>query len=88
MLVLSRRQGETIVVGDNITVTILAVNGDRVKIGVVAPAEVPVHREEIYQRIDDCSKPSHSRFTPGKVYAASPLLSSRATVFSSVPCSS
>ena len=55
MLVLSRRQGETIVIGDNITVTILAVNGDRVKIGVVAPAEVPVHREEIYQRIGNGS---------------------------------
>ena len=55
MLVLSRRQGETIVIGDNITVTILAVNGDRVKIGVVAPAEVPVHRDEIYQKIESCS---------------------------------
>ena len=55
MLVLSRKRGEAIVIGNGITVTILATGGDRVKIGVVAPAEVPVHREEIYQRIEDRS---------------------------------
>ncbi len=55
MLVLSRKRGETIVIGNGITVSVLAVNGDRVKLGVVAPAEVPVHREEIYQTIEDCS---------------------------------
>jgi carbon storage regulator len=55
MLVLSRRQGETIVIGDGITVTVLAVDGGRVKLGIVAPAEVPVHREEVYQKIEDCS---------------------------------
>ena len=54
MLVLSRRQGESIVIGDNITVTIMAVAGGRVKIGVSAPAEVPVHRDEVYQRIENC----------------------------------
>ena len=54
MLVLSRKQGEAIVVGDTITITILAVDGGRVKLGVVAPAEVPVHREEIHQKIGDC----------------------------------
>lgn len=51
MLALSRKRGETIVIGDGITVTVLAVDGDRVKLGVVAPAEVPVHREEVYHRI-------------------------------------
>jgi carbon storage regulator len=55
MLVLSRKLGETIVIGNGITVKVLAVNGDRVKLGVVAPAEVPVHREEIYQKIGDYS---------------------------------
>ena len=55
MLVLSRKRGEAIVIGNGITVTVLAVDGDRVKLGVVAPAEVPVHREEVYQRIGDCS---------------------------------
>jgi carbon storage regulator len=55
MLVLSRRQGEGIVIGDGIMVTVLATEGGRVKLGIVAPAEVPVHREEVYQRIGDCS---------------------------------
>ena len=53
MLVLSRKRGEAIVIGSGITVTVLAVDGDRVKLGVVAPVEVPVHREEVYQRIGD-----------------------------------
>jgi carbon storage regulator len=47
MLVLSRRNGEAIVIGDGITVTVLAVESNRVKLGVVAPPEVPIHREEI-----------------------------------------
>ena len=55
MLVLSRKRKETIVIGSGITVTVLAVDGDRVKLGIVAPAEVPVHREEVYQRIGNCS---------------------------------
>jgi carbon storage regulator len=49
MLVLSRRHGEAIVVGDGITVTVLAVQGGRVKLGVVAAAEVPIHRQEIHE---------------------------------------
>ena len=55
MLVLSRKCGEVLVIGNDITVTVLAVDGDRVKLGVVAPAEVPVHREEVYQRIGNRS---------------------------------
>lgn len=57
MLVLSRKRNEAIVIGNGITVTVLAVDGDRVKLGIVAPAEVPVHREEVYQRIGN---PSYS----------------------------
>ena len=60
MLVLSRKLGESLVIGDGITVTVLATNGGRVKLGVVAPAEVPVHRDEIHRRIEDC--PPSRRF--------------------------
>lgn len=52
MLVLSRKRGESITIGNGVTITVLSVHGDRVKIGVVAPAEVPVHRQEIYERIE------------------------------------
>jgi carbon storage regulator len=51
MLILTRRVGETLVVGDNVTVTVLGVKGNQVRIGVNAPRDVSVHREEIYQRI-------------------------------------
>ena len=51
MLILTRRTGEKIMIGSNITVTILGVQGDQVRIGVDAPSDVAVHREEIYERI-------------------------------------
>jgi len=60
MLVLSCKCGKGIVIGDGITVTVLATNGDRVKLGIMAPVEVPIHREEIYRRIGDC--PAALRF--------------------------
>ena len=51
MLILTRRMGETLMISDEVTVTLYGIYGNQVKIGIHAPAEVAVHREEIYERI-------------------------------------
>ena len=59
MLILTRRVGETIMIGNDVTVTVLAVKGNQVRVGINAPKTVAVHREEIYERIQ------RERSTPG-----------------------
>ena len=56
MLILTRRVGETLMIGDEVTVTVLGVKGNQVRIGVNAPKDVSVHREEIYERIKNEQK--------------------------------
>lgn len=61
MLILTRRVGETLMVGDDITVTVLGVKGNQVRLGVNAPKDVAVHREEIYLRIQGEQSPDESQ---------------------------
>jgi carbon storage regulator len=64
MLILTRKVGESINIGDDITITILGVSGQQVRIGINAPKDVAVHREEIYQRIQAGLTAPDKRETP------------------------
>lgn len=69
MLILTRRVGETLMIGDQVTVTVLGVKGNQVRIGITAPKDVAVHREEIYQRIKqehDASVAAHAGESPAE----------------------
>lgn len=70
MLILTRRVGETLMVGDEVTVTVLGVKGNQVRIGVNAPKDVPVHREEIYERIK--REDHHTTNASGQTVPATP----------------
>ena len=61
MLILSRRTDESIVIGDDVTITILSVKGKQVRIGITAPSDVSVHREEIYERIQSGDSETESK---------------------------
>jgi carbon storage regulator len=68
MLILTRRVGETLMIGDEVTVTVLGVKGNQVRIGVNAPRDVAVHREEIYERIKrEQAEAGHGAETNGQV---------------------
>jgi carbon storage regulator len=56
VLILSRKKNERIVIGDNIEVTVVEIRGDRVKLGFAGPPEVPIHREEVYRRLEEADR--------------------------------
>ena len=65
MLILTRQIGETLMVGDQVTVTVLGVKGNQVRLGVKAPRDVSVHREEIYEKIQKEKSEEASNLLPG-----------------------
>lgn len=72
MLILTRRVGETLIIGDDVIVTVLGIKGNQVRIGINAPKEVSVHREEIYQRIQQEKNASPSAEKPAAAAAPAP----------------
>jgi len=75
MLILTRRVGETIVIGDDVVVTVLGIKGNQVRIGINAPKDVSVHREEIYQRIQQ-----EKNTTPAKPEEVVPVVAAATPV--------
>ncbi len=64
MLALSRKKGESLIINNNIEITVLDVKGDQVKIGIAAPKEVPIYRQEVYQQIQDSNKAAMTEPSP------------------------
>ena len=71
MLILTRRVGETVMIGNDVTVTILGVKGNQVRVGINAPKNVAVHREEIYERIKREQQGDHQGDQQGDHHNAS-----------------
>ena len=66
MLVLSRHRDESIIIGDNIVITVVDVRGDKVRLGIDAPTDIPVHRQEVYEAIQRERQAGKSNGTPQK----------------------
>ena len=64
MLILTRRIGETLIIGDDVVITVLGVKGNQVRVGINAPKEVSIHREEIYNRIHQSQDKSDESVQP------------------------
>ncbi|MFM8284811.1 MAG: carbon storage regulator CsrA [Planctomycetaceae bacterium] len=71
MLVLSRQRDESIMIGDNVVITVVDIRGDKVRLGINAPAEIPVHRQEVYEAIQ-MENLRASRMEPGDARALRP----------------
>ncbi len=64
MLVLSRKQDEKIIIGDSITLMVVAIQGDKVRLGIEAPKNVSIHREEVYRIIQQEKNSDHTNYAP------------------------
>ena len=64
MLILTRRVGESLMIGDDVSITVLGIKGNQVRLGVNAPKEISVHREEIYQRIQQEKNKAQEEVSP------------------------
>jgi carbon storage regulator len=75
MLILTRRVGETVVIGEDVTVTVLGIKGNQVRVGINAPKNVVVHREEVYERIQREQQRESPTGDPGKRLDSKPSAS-------------
>lgn len=76
MLILTRRVGETVMIGDDVTITVLGVKGNQVRVGINAPKSIAVHREEIYERIkrEHAAEAAGEKPKTGAAFAPAPTV--------------